>query len=335
MPANKDAMSRFKLIDARLNMKQKPSPTLEELVNFVSEKLGKQVSVSSIQKDIKAMRYDESLGYMAPIEYDRFKRAYRYTEEGYSIDNMPVTESDLEGLEMAIGILSQFKDIPAIKVFEDAILKISQAIQTKRETLGVTSVIQLDRPDKYKGIDYIIPLVNAIKAHEVVRLEYQSFKSEKPKVHKVHPYFVKEFDNRLYLIGNLLHPQRGQKMLTFAFDRIVDATPMAQYFTPKTFDQDLYFKNALGVSMLDMPAERVVLSFTPQVGRYLKTQPLHSSQKILKDNNQECQIELELVVNYELQMRILSYGADVQVLEPTGLREHMRSVAASMSAMYV
>ncbi len=334
MPANKDAMSRYKLIDARLNMKQKPAPTLEELVAFVSEKLGKPVSVSSIQKDIKTMRYDESLGYLAPIEYDRYKRAYRYTEEGYSIDNMPVTESDLEGLEMAVGILSQFKDIPAIKVFEDAIMKISQAIQTKRETLGVTSVIQLDRPDKYKGIDYIIPLVNAIKAHEVVRLEYQSFKSEKPKVHKVHPYFVKEFDNRLYLIGNLLHPQKGQKMLTFAFDRIVDATPMAQYFTPKTFDQDLYFKNALGVSMLDKPAERIVLSFSPQIGRYLKTQPLHSSQKIVKDNDRECLIELHLVVNYELSMRILCYGADVEVLEPASLRAEIKQIATKMFTQY-
>ena len=76
---NKNASARYRLIDIRINMKQKNVPSLQDLVDFVSEKIGEKVSVSSIQKDIYAMRYDESLGFLAPIEYDNYKKGYVYT----------------------------------------------------------------------------------------------------------------------------------------------------------------------------------------------------------------------------------------------------------------
>lgn len=60
---NKYAVTRYRLIDNRMTMKQKPAPSLQEIVDYVSEKLGTTVSVSSIQKDIYAMRNDEGLGF--------------------------------------------------------------------------------------------------------------------------------------------------------------------------------------------------------------------------------------------------------------------------------
>ncbi len=117
-----------------MTIRQKPAPTLQELVDYVSEKLGTPVSVSSIQKDIYAMRYDASLGFNAPIEYSQEKRGYIYTDPDYSINKIPLSEEDLQGLEMAIGILEQFKGIPAIGLFEDSITKLATAVKHSRST---------------------------------------------------------------------------------------------------------------------------------------------------------------------------------------------------------
>jgi predicted DNA-binding transcriptional regulator YafY len=128
-----------------MTMKQKPAPNLQEIVNFVSEKLGEPVSISSIQKDIYAMRYDTSLGFNAPIEYDISKKGYVYTEPNYSINQLPISEEDLQGLEIAVGILEQFRNIPAIKLFDDAISKIASTVKYSRERKPSNKVLLLDR----------------------------------------------------------------------------------------------------------------------------------------------------------------------------------------------
>ena len=75
---NKNALTRYRLIDNRMTIRQKTAPSLQELVDYVSEKMGAPISVASIQKDIYAMRYDESLGFNAPIEYDMYKKGFKY-----------------------------------------------------------------------------------------------------------------------------------------------------------------------------------------------------------------------------------------------------------------
>src|SRR5690606_5002876 len=97
----KNAYARYRLIDSRLTNKSLKPPTLDEIVEYVCEKLDMDVSVSSIQKDIYAMRYDTNLGFEAPIEFDRYSRGYVYTEPDYSISKMPVSADDLKGLEFA------------------------------------------------------------------------------------------------------------------------------------------------------------------------------------------------------------------------------------------
>ncbi|QLH45227.1 MAG: hypothetical protein HWD58_06225 [Bacteroidota bacterium] len=114
-------------------------------------------------KDIYAMRYDASLGFNAPIEYSQEKRGYIYTDPDYSINKIPLSEEDLQGLEMAIGILEQFKGIPAIGLFEDSITKLAAAVKHSRSTETNSSVLILDRPKRYQGIQFMEDLVDAIR----------------------------------------------------------------------------------------------------------------------------------------------------------------------------
>lgn len=317
-----------------MTIRQKPAPSLQEIVDYVSEKMGAPISVASIQKDIYAMRYDESLGFNAPIEYDPLKKGYVYTDPSYSITNIPVSEEDLQGLEIAIGILEQFKEIPAIKLFEDSINKIASSVKQSRERVSGGSILLLDRPKRYQGIEYMNDIVEAIHGKNVLRIQYQPFNKTEPKKHTVHPYFIKEYNSRMYLIGKDIHPTKESKFLTFAFDRMHDVIKMNQTFREEEVDKENYFRAAIGISLPNTSPEKIVLQFDPLQANYLKSQPLHHSQKIVKETKKECVISVELVVNYELRSLLQSFGDKVKVLKPASLAKEMKDVAEKMVAQY-
>ena len=331
---NKNALTRYRLIDNRMTMRHKLPPTLEEIVDYVSQKMGMPISVASIQKDIYAMRYDSSLGFNAPIEYDRKNRRYVYSDASYSISNIPVSDEDLQGLEIAIGILEQFKEIPAIKLFEDAINKIASSVRQSRERVTGSSILVLDRPKRYQGIEYMSDIVEAIHAKNVLRINYQPFTKNEPKKHTVHPYFIKEYNGRMYLIGKDIHPTKESKFLTFSFDRMHDVIRMNQTFSEEEVDKENYFRAAIGISLPNSKPEKIMLKFNPAQRYYLLSQPIHHSQKIVKDTEKEFSISLELVINYELRSLLLSFGDSVKIMKPQRLAEEMKATISRMLAQY-
>jgi predicted DNA-binding transcriptional regulator YafY len=331
---NKHAVTRYRLIDNRMTMKQKPAPSLQEIVDYVCEKLGVPVSVSSIQKDIYAMRFDENLGFFAPIEYDIYRKGYVYTDPDYSISNIPVSEEDLQGLEIAIGILEQFKELPAIKLFEDAITKIASSVKQSRENKSDSKILLLDRPKRYKGIEHLSEIVEAIRHKNVMRIQYQPFNKNEAKKHTVHPYFIKEYNGRMYLIGKDIHPTKESIFLTFAFDRMSEVLKMNQTFREDELDKENYFNATIGISLTGEKPEKIVLQFEPAQANYIKSQPLHHSQKIIKDNSKQLVIALDLVINYELMAMLLSFGDKVKVLKPASLADRIVAAAKNMIRQY-
>ncbi|MGN7821766.1 WYL domain-containing protein [Chitinophaga varians] len=333
MPKNKDAVSRYRWIDERLRNKRLPKPTLENLIEYVSEKMDAAISTRTIQKDIQDMRQDPELNYMAPIVYDRSSRTYRYADDSFSISNIPIEEADLQGLEIAIGILEQFRSLPVVQQFEDAILKIAASLKMNREALQHKGLIKFTRTTQYKGAQFIPDIVDAIKNLEVVRIAYQSFDRNEPKEHWVEPYHLREYQHRFYLIGKS-QQTRGGAVITFALDRVVNLWPTMKHFDEKNFDDASYFQHAIGITVHEGEPEKVVLSFSPRQGNYIKSQPIHSSQQVLADNSKECRIALQVVINPELTMLLLSYGAQVKVLEPQHLADKLATEAKEMIKLY-
>jgi predicted DNA-binding transcriptional regulator YafY len=110
--------------------------------------------------------------------------------------------------------------------------------------------------------------------------------------------------------------------------------PTNKHFDEKNFDEASYFQHAVGITVHDGDPEHVLLSFTPRQGKYVKSQPIHSSQEIVEDNNDECRVSLHVVINPELTMTLLSYGSQVKVLKPAHLAEKMAEEAKAMATLY-
>ncbi len=331
---NKFAVSRYKLIDARITMKQKKAPSLQDLVEYVSEKLEIETSSSTIQKDIYAMRFDSGLGFFAPIEFDRKLKAYIYTDPFYSINKIAVSPEDLQGLELAIGILEQFKDVPAIKLFDDAINKIATSIKYNIEHSAPSKILYLDRPKRYTGIEFLNDIVEAIRNKNVLKIQYKSFVKKEIKKHTVHPYFVKEYNGRMYLIGKDIHPTKPAKFLTFSFDRMNQIVKLNQTFNEEHVDTDNYFNSTIGVTKTDKNPEKIILQIDSLQKNYILSQPLHHSQKILKETKKYLLIELNVVINYELTSLLLSFKNNVKVIKPQSLVREIKEIASNICKLY-
>lgn len=331
MPLNREAYTRYRLIDIRL--RKKPYPHLDELIWFLNEKLDKAVSKRTVQMDLQEMRQNQNLNFNAPIFYDKTEKIYRYSDEEYSIHNLPVSADELHGLDFAISILDQFKHLPAIKEFEDAIRRIGSTVKENKEARGESDHIQLDKPFIIKGIEFVEPVLRAISERRVLKFKYQKHGSDDVSENFLQPYLIKEAKNFWYVIGKRIN-KKEHKVLTFALDRIHEMQLTDEIFSEEKIDKKNFFKNVVGVTLGEGKPEKVILSFTALQGKYIKTIPIHASQKIIKDTKSELKISLELVINHELKMQLLSYGQNVKVLQPKALVEEIKSEAKKMVKLY-
>ncbi len=335
MPVNKDALIRYRIINRRLKNKYKPLPKLQDLIDECEEALGKPISTRTIQADIQAMRYDTDLGYNAPIIYDSREGAYRYEDANYSIDNIPLNDDDLETLEFATRVLDQFKNVEILKPFSGIIEKIASSYKISRqvEMNNQSEFIEFESSPIAQGTQFINPLLAQIKSQKVVDLIYNSFKDEKPKSYKIHPYLLKEYKSRWYLIAW----NENKKMInTFGLDRIESIEETRKYFEfQKEFNSLDYFKDAFGITAPQkLNVKKILLKFNSSQGKYILTQPIHHSQKIVSQNTNELIIEIKVMISYELKSQILSYGSAVEVLKPRNLREEIQKELKKMRKMY-
>lgn len=140
----------------------------------------------------------------------------------------------------------------------------------------------------------------------------------------VRPYLLKEYLGRWYLACKFEH---GKKMYSYALDRMTDLE-----ISDKTFDAsdvpdpEQFFSFSIGVSVsVDDEPEEIQLSILPEQIKYLKTLPLHKSQKIVSESKSEVIISLKVVVNFELVQKILMLGERAKVIKPASLVKEIKS----------
>jgi len=132
---------------------------------------------------------------------------------------------------------------------------------------------------------------------------------------------LKEDSNRWYILGKLKNKSR---ITTFAIDRILSLQLTDQYFSFDDYNFNEYFKYSFGITVSDTPPIEVILSFEPHQGDYIKSLPIHQTQKILLDNRKELRISLTVNPTYEFYSKILSFGSSVKVLSPKEVIDEIR-----------
>ncbi len=267
-------------------------PSFYEIKDYLFNH-GFEVGDRTIQRDIEQIRFE----FGVEIKYNRDKN-------GYFID-----------YENSINIESFFRFLEIVNTAE----LLTESLNESKDALNH---ISFDTGGGLKGIENLKPLLRAIKDNRKITFDHFNFHTNKTRKYSLKPYLLKEYQNRWYvigLIGNL------KEFRTFGIDRIENLDVKTETFIQDTkLNPFEMFDNTIGLVYSLNTSQNVILSFTPTQGKYIKTLPLHKSQKVLVDNDIEFRISITVIPNYELTQLILKHGDTVKVIEPEWLADEIK-----------
>lgn len=325
MPANKNALIRYKTIDRCLRNVYRRW-TLDDLVDACSEALyetegiRKGVCARTVQADIQMMRSDK-LGYNAPIEVYEHKY-YRYANREYSIMSMPMSTNELDMMREAVDMLQQLAGFDHFVEMSDVVSRLQDKLAVAQSSHE--AIIHFDSVPRLKGLGFLNPLYDYIRREQTVRIIYKSFSTRRHKKYIFFPYLLKEFRNRWFVFG--CH-EKNMALYNLALDRIESVEPVNTPFKRNPdFNISHFFDDVIGVSKnIDDHPRTITFWASAKQSKYIQTKPLHSSQLLVSRNPDDgsCIFTINVVVNFELYSVLMSYGSDVRVLAPQDCAEYM------------
>lgn len=184
-----------------------------------------------------------------------------------------------------------------------------------------------------QGTENLYGLLHAIKNQLQIKFAYQKFWEDGLTTRNAEPYALKEFRNRWYILANDL---KDNQVKSFALDRLSDLDiTKKRYQLSVDFNVNEHYKYCFGIiSPNGHSPEEVELSFDPFQGKYIKTLPLHESQQILIDDEEELRIKLTLFITHDFFMELLSYGENLRVIKPTSLINDLKSTFKNVLKLY-
>lgn len=285
-------IKRYLLIFEKLERGRFPS--FRDIRSFLGEK-GFELSDRTISRDIDQMRNE----FRIDIRYDSEKNGYYLDKE------------DSPGLDDFIRLLVMLTTAGMI----------TDMLKEGKEAL---KCIAFEGSAQLKGIQHLDKILRAIREHHQIKFSHQGFSSARAREVTLKPYLLKEYQQRWYVVGL---GTRANSFTIYGIDRIRSLEISDETFAPNPeADPARLFEDTIGLNYSDHEPEEIIISFTPEQGKYIRTLPLHSSQRIIVDNNTELRIKLYLRVNYELRQKLLSFGDQVKVIGPEWLKQEMVAI---------
>ncbi len=212
----------------------------------------------------------------------------------------------------------------------------SQSAVDKREavdylinTFTVNSLLTLGKErlsgrvaveDVPSGQKYLVPVMQAMLDNAVLSLSYKKYQSQQTDRRTIHPYAVKEFEKRWYIVA---YSQEADALRTYAMDRITALQRTGARFPMlKDFDVERLFEASYGIYLPDegQQPELVKIRATEREAAYLEDLPLHPSQIRLGNNI----FVLRVIPNPGFIMELLRHGDRLEILEPESLRQSVK-----------
>lgn len=184
------------------------------------------------------------------------------------------------------------------------------------------------------GEKFLAPIIEALRDKCVLQMTYQGFGKPCPHTFPIEPYCLKMFKQRWYV---LVYAPDIDKMRVYGLDRIHAIEPTKKkYQLPDDFDAEAYFKDAYGVTVLDeqQQPQKIVISMSEDQAHYLRTLPLHPTQKEIEPINGYPAFSFYVYPSEEFCQELFKYGSDLEVHEPKSLRNYFAEDSARINKMY-
>lgn len=177
---------------------------------------------------------------------------------------------------------------------------------------------------------WLSAIVNAMRDGKMLRMTYKSFWRDEPQVYETHPYCLKLFKQRWYMLSKT---ERKKEPRTYALDRILELEELPKALKlPKKFSAEGYFSNFFGIIADDtIPPSTVEIKVSADQVKYVESLPLHPSQKAIMETADYTLYHYRLVPTFDFKQEILSRGSTFEVVSPEWFRDEVKE---EISAMY-
>lgn len=331
MPKTKNAYVRYLIIHSQIkrNRYRYGFPTLADLREEL-EFQGYGVSSSTIEKDLSFLKYERG----APIEYDRIQRCYRYAED-WEFD-IPLSPDDVRMIRMLVHKLEIFGEAEEFRMLQESIDRLTNQFDLMDQYPNdkIDKYILFEYTKGFSGKHMLSQIYEAIFDRKEICFTHCRFESDQPTRRVLQPYILKEHRNRWYVIGK----EDGVPKI-FGLDRIssLEVTDTVFIQDPAFYDEIFrVLYDSVGVFAFGVKSEDVVLRFTGDEAPYIRSLPLHRSQKIIDDSLTEgLTVEIHVKVTPEfIKDCILRFGDSVRVVSPVHLADNVRDIHAKALERY-
>ena len=320
MPNTKNYSTRLRVLDQCLRSGHAYSG--KELTDFINRELELRgeptiTSRTTLMDDLLNIENE----YHTNIVRKKHGRqtTYQYEDPNFSIFSTDLSEDDLLHLSQALDILKRFDGMPEADWVSELSARLNLCMSNHKE---VRAAVGFESSMYNKGMEHFTPLFNAIRKKTTVELRYQSFRMAEPQTLIVHPYYLKQYNNRWFLFCcNGDHTN----LSNYPLDRILSVKLAHVPYRDTDIDFDEYFADMIGVSRRNgQEPEDVVLRFPKDQYKYVSTKPWHWSQTVIEENDDFVTMQMHVIINYELEQKILSFGDYVEVVAPRSLRDRIK-----------
>lgn len=339
MPKNKNALTRYKYLDEMLSDRHH-FYDIHDLTEKCNERLVDagfpDVSQRCIEKDINYLEYAP---FYAEIERYRVNgnRCIRYKNPSFTIFRKELTDEESNLILEVLDTIGQFDGLANFEWLNR--FKIGLGLKERPR------IISFSNNPYLQNTNLLGVLFDNISNQVVVKLEYHTFTEMENREIIFHPYLLKQYNNRWYLIGVA---GGDAKILNFALDRIngVTALPEVKY---RQCDEDLTgrFEDIVGVTLYeDRDVEHILFWASNQSKDYISTKPIHGSQCRYKGYKEEeyrskypsledgAFFSIDCIPNYELIRELSSFGKELVVLSPSSIQNEIFDRVKSMLDSY-
>lgn len=180
---------------------------------------------------------------------------------------------------------------------------------------------------------HLTAVMEAMTEGQKLRISYMKYTSSQAESLTLHPYAVKEFAKRWYLVA---HCEERNALRVYGLDRIMGLEVIdGKFKMPSGFDVDELFATSFGTYIPEGKAELITFRTTAKEARFLRDLPLHASQEELKGSDKEhVTFSIFVYPNESLIMEFCKHGSRLEVLSPESLRHEVAEQLRAAADLY-